>query len=89
MKKGEVEKEIRSASKAQILFLKGPQEGPPTLAHHVQRVMAWRGLGQILTCGSTQPELVWLYKQDLETVLWSQTYSGVFWGVFCCFGLCS
>lgn len=60
MKKEEVEKKIRSVSKAQILFLKGPQEGPPAVTHHVQQVTAWRDLGQMLTCGSTQPKHVWL-----------------------------
>lgn len=51
-KKKEVEKEITSASQAQILFLKGPQEGLPALTLS----MAWRGHGQILAPGLTQPK---------------------------------
>ena len=85
MKKGEVEKEITSASKAQILFLKGPQEGlpAPALSKGLERPGP----------NSNQPKLVWLYKQDLETFLCYKRASNKHtqvssWGFFfpyCCF----
>lgn len=55
-----------SASRPRTLFLKGPQEGLPALGP-IKWVMALRGLAQLLTRGFTQPELLWLYKQDLQT----------------------
>lgn len=68
-KKGEVEKEITSASQAQTLFRKGPQEGLPALTLPHQMGNGLRCLGQIPICGFSQAKLVWLYKQDLEAFL--------------------
>lgn len=76
-KKGEVEKEITSASKALILFFKGPQESLPALTH-----------GQTLTPGFTQPKSG-LIKQTSNISLpekgWEPTDSGGFWRTFLLF----
>lgn len=70
----EADEKRRSGERDQV-SLQGPETllkrtpGGSSSLHHVKRVMALRALGQILTCGFTQPKLVWFYKRDLETVL--------------------
>lgn len=66
MKKKEVERDQVSIQSPDTLLERTP-EGSPS-PHPITWVMAFRGLGQILIVAS-QPQLVWLCKQDRATVL--------------------
>lgn len=60
--KGEAEKEIMSASKAQILFLKGHPGGLPALTHHTGSGL--EGSQPDLTPGFTQPKPSLINKKN-------------------------